>query len=766
MTIFDAAFIRRSTGATPWAIAVLLLVVLLFATVALHRMFVDIEQTEIQRYFDSIVAHLESDLLQSSALHETMQRRMATRLAYDGPFDEAAWRADALRLIEDYPYYRYLAVLEGDFRVRWIAGPDTMQIGPGDRLSISPELVRSLNAGPPEMTTRVVEVVRLADGGVGLEFVTPIVVNGEIANWLVAMLDLRQALKSMLTGLYMRDLVLTGKFAGREITLPEDAPAVSERYRGPLEFLLADSSRVKLSAAMRTATVQGMRSGLPQAVLIAGISLSLVIVIAALLAMAAARQARVLAGANRALESEVRDRRLAERELGFLLIHDSLTGLPNRQGITRALEAALARRSEHHLLGALFIDLDQFKDINETLGHHLGDQLLSLIPERLQAELGEDDAIGRLGGDEFLVVSEQRDHTRIVKLADRLLAAFDQPFRINEHQLFVTASIGIACASDSATSPADLIRNADAAVFRAKQLGRNQHAEFTPEMFARVEYRLNLSRDLRQALDREEFRVHYQPIVDLQTLEMAGVEALLRWPHPDGYNVPPRDFIRVAEETGFVHRLSKFALSLAVGDLARWQREFGDRAPWLAVNISGAQFREHDFVRDLSMLLHHHRVLPERVHLEITEEVLIENLARNREILEQLVEIGMPIAVDDFGIGYSSLAYVKNFPVSTIKIDQGFIRNLERDSEDQAITRTICNLSRDLKLATVAEGIEQPGQLRLLGEFGCQFGQGFLFHQPVPAAEIAAVLARGAPWPARLRDRGPDARPDAAGRDG
>lgn len=766
MTIFDAAFIRRSTGATPWAIAVLLLVVLLFATVALHRMFVDIEQTEIQRYFDSIVAHLESDLLQSSALHETMQRRMATRLAYDGPFDEAAWRADALRLIEDYPYYRYLTVLEGDFRVRWIAGPDTMQIGPGDRLSISPELVRSLNAGPPEMTTRVVEVVRLADGGVGLEFVTPIVVNGEIANWLVAMLDLRQALKSMLTGLYMRDLVLTGKFAGREITLPEDAPAVSERYRGPLEFLLADSSRVKLSAAMRTATVQGMRSGLPQAVLIAGISLSLVIVIAALLAMAAARQARVLAGANRALESEVRDRRLAERELGFLLIHDSLTGLPNRQGITRALEAALARRSEHHLLGALFIDLDQFKDINETLGHHLGDQLLSLIPERLQAELGEDDAIGRLGGDEFLVVSEQRDHTRIVKLADRLLAAFDQPFRINEHQLFVTASIGIACASDSATSPADLIRNADAAVFRAKQLGRNQHAEFTPEMFARVEYRLNLSRDLRQALDREEFRVHYQPIVDLQTLEMAGVEALLRWPHPDGYNVPPRDFIRVAEETGFVHRLSKFALSLAVGDLARWQREFGDRAPWLAVNISGAQFREHDFVRDLSMLLHHHRVLPERVHLEITEEVLIENLARNREILEQLVEIGMPIAVDDFGIGYSSLAYVKNFPVSTIKIDQGFIRNLERDSEDQAITRTICNLSRDLKLATVAEGIEQPGQLRLLGEFGCQFGQGFLFHQPVPAAEIAAVLARGAPWPARLRDRGPDARPDAAGRDG
>jgi len=751
MALFDAAFARRVPGGAPWVIAALLLAALLVVTVLLHRTFLSLEESEIERHFESIGGHLESDLLQSSELHETIQRRMAMRLAYDGPFDEAAWRSDAEGLIDDYPYYRYLAVLEGDFRVRWFSGSRSARIDPGDRLPIRSEVVRELASGTPVMATRVVELVRLDDGGVGLLFVTPVVVAGETVNWLVAMLDLREALAAMLTGLYMRDLVLTGEFAGREITLPDDAPAVSERYRTPLEFVLADASRVRMSAAMRAATVEGMRSGLPQAVLIAGISLSMVIVIAALLAMAAARQARVLADANRALENEVRDRRLAERELGFLLIHDSLTGLPNRQGITRALEAALAARAEHHVLGALFIDLDQFKDINETLGHHLGDQLLSLVPERLQAEIGDGDAIGRLGGDEFLIVTEQRDHGRIIKLADRLLAAFDQPFKINEHQLFVTASIGIACARNGDTSPADLIRNADAAVFRAKQLGRNQHAEFTPEMFARVEYRLNLSRDLRQALDREEFRVAYQPIVRLDTLELIGVEALLRWPHPDGYNVPPRDFIRVAEETGFVHRLSKFALSVAIGDLAGWQREFGDRAPWLAVNISGAQFREHEFVRDLSMLLHHHRVLPERVHLEITEEVLIENLARNREILEQLVEIGMPIAVDDFGIGYSSLAYVKNFPISTIKIDQGFIRNLERDSEDQVITRTICNLSRELNLATVAEGIEQPGQMRLLKEFGCQMGQGFLFQQPAPAADIVDILTRGAPWPKRLR---------------
>ncbi|MEX0915415.1 MAG: EAL domain-containing protein, partial [Wenzhouxiangellaceae bacterium] len=272
-----------------------------------------------------------------------------------------------------------------------------------------------------------------------------------------------------------------------------------------------------------------------------------------------------------------------------------------------------------------------------------------------------------------------------------------------------------------------------------------QHAMFTPEMFFQVEYRLNLSRDIRQALDNEQFRIAYQPIVDLDTLEICGVEALMRWPHKDGYNVPPRDFIRVAEETGMVHRLSQYALSRAVQDLADWQKNF-DNPPWLAVNISGAQFREAEFVRDLSVLLHHHRIAPDQLHLEITEEVLIENLARNRDILDQLDEIGMPIVVDDFGIGYSSLAYIKNFPISTIKIDQGFIRGIQEDADDRAITRTICDLSHELSLKTVAEGIEQPGQLELLRGYGCDFGQGFLFMHAVGAEEISSLLAGPPPW--------------------
>ncbi|MCA1779560.1 MAG: EAL domain-containing protein, partial [Xanthomonadaceae bacterium] len=240
----------------------------------------------------------------------------------------------------------------------------------------------------------------------------------------------------------------------------------------------------------------------------------------------------------------------------------------------------------------------------------------------------------------------------------------------------------------------------------------------------------------------------------LVTFELRGVEALLRWSRADGVTVSPRDFIRVAEETGMVHRLSQYALEIAISDLAEWRRRF-DHAPWLAVNISGVQFREPDFVRELSVLLHRHRVPPHQVHLEITEEVLIENLERNQAILNQLNEIGMPIAVDDFGVGYSSLGYIKNFPISTLKIDQGFIRELDEDAEDQAITRTICNLARDLKLDTVAEGIERECQLEFLQRYGCALGQGFLFMRPSPAERISAVLAGDIPW-AKLLNKGAD----------
>jgi len=748
MTNSSSHILYSASGRVPWLIAAILLVLLLAATILLARAFEQGEEREIARYFESIATHIETDLLDSAGQHGAIQSRMATRLAFDGPFDQAAWESDAAALIEDHPYYELLAVLDGDFTIRWIQGGDTEGIAAGEVFPLSAQARARLARQPAPANTVALEPLGAVTPEPALLFMTPVTVGDEIVNWLAAVMLVPDSIRAMLTGFYLRDVSLSGNFAGVRFAIPGPEPVEvsAASYHRTLTFQLGNGrSELEVHLALRPETIEQMRSALPQFILLFGSLLAVVLVITSLLAMAAARQARVLSGANRSLKNEIRDRELAERELEFLVTHDSLTGLPNRQGMLRQLERAINSVDPGCRLAVLFIDLDQFKDINETLGHLLGDELLRQIPDRLARELDDSDLLGRLGGDEYLVIAQRRDIARITRLADSLLAALDEPFRIEEHQLFVSASIGLALFDASSSSPGELIQNADAALFRAKHLGRNQHALFTPEMFAQVEYRLNLSRDIREALDLEQFQVAYQPIVDLDTLEVCGVEALMRWPHKDGYNVPPRDFIRVAEETGVVNRLSRYVLSRAIKDLADWQKRF-EHAPWLAVNISGAQFREAEFVRDLSVLLHHHRISPGQVHLEITEEVLIENLVRNRDVLEQLDEIGMPIVVDDFGIGYSSLAYIKNFPVSTIKIDQGFIRGIQDDADDQAITRTICDLSHELALKTVAEGIERPGQLALLRRYGCDLGQGFLFMQPVWADAIARLLDGPPPW--------------------
>jgi diguanylate cyclase (GGDEF)-like protein len=743
-------------------LALMLLLMLLVVAVALSRAFREAEEQSIERYLDSVATHIETDLLDGAARQSAIQGRMATRLAFGGSFDEAAWRADAARLVDDHPFYRLLAVTDDDFTILWLIG-DSVSAEPGGRFPLGAGAVVRLREGPPEMTTVILEPFSGPENRPALLFMTPVTVDGSPTNWLAAVMDLPMSIDAMLTGFYLQDVNLSVESGGSSFPLSAVSGSAGSGYDRRIAFDLGDGrSQVNVDVALRPEKAAELRSGLPDLIFYLGSALAVMLVAAALLAMAAARQARVLSRANQDLTNQVRDRELAERELEFLLTHDSLTDLPNRKGMLRQLERSASELGPNQSLAVFFIDLDQFKDINETLGHHLGDELLRKVPSRLARELADPDLLGRLGGDEFLVVLERSDRERIERVADNLIRAMERPFRIGEHQLFVTASIGVAYLDTDTASPGELVQNADAALFRAKQLGRNRHATFSPEMFARVEYRLNLSRDIRQALDQGEFQMVYQPVVCLKSLELRGVEALLRWPHRDGYNVPPRDFIRVAEETGVIQRMSRYALSRSVEALADWRARF-EKAPWLAVNISGAQFREPEFVRDMSVLLHQHRIDPERLHLEITEEVLIENLARNRSILEQLDDIGIPIVVDDFGIGYSSLAYIKNFPVSTIKIDQNFVRGLEDDPDDQAITRTICDLSRELSLKTVAEGIEQPGQLDLLRQYGCEFGQGFLFMPPVSRDEISAILADGVPWRHVDPDSGEQAAPGGGG---
>jgi diguanylate cyclase (GGDEF)-like protein len=559
-------------------------------------------------------------------------------------------------------------------------------------------------------------------------------------------MDIPRGIDAMIPSLFRESLYLHVIARGRTVYPYPPEAGQREWDAGFTVDLDDDDAGFLFEFAVTDAIRDQIRSNMPEVVLASGLLLSIFLTLVVLMGLNATGQAGVLMRANRRLEEEIAERESAERELAFLVNHDGLTGLPNRSGTTEYLAEMIELHGDQQgQLAVLFLDLDQFKDINDSLGHQLGDQLLCEVPRRLTGVLRDRDFVGRHGGDEFLICVERANREQVEQLAGNILRALDGGFDVEDHRLFISASIGIAYYPESGRSVSELIQNADTALFKAKNAGRNQFAVFTREMLAQAQHRLNLSRDIRHAMEDGDFRVVYQPIIDVESQRLRGVETLLRWDHQDGYSVPPQEFIRVAEETGIIGRLGQFALDHALADYARW-KPLSDDLPWLGVNVSGAQIYEAGFAEQLSVLLHQYRVEPERLHLEITEEVLIENLSRNRRMLHKLNEIGMRIVVDDFGVGYSSLSYLKNFPISVVKIDRGFVRDIVSDPEDQAITRTICSLARDLGMQTVAEGVECRDQLELLSGYGCSFAQGFLFARPVEADEIARMIEGELPW--------------------
>lgn len=704
------------------------------------------ESESLSRYVANLAEYVKADMLGDLSEQIDVQKRMAVRLRRAG-LSEAAWEVDSQLYLEHHDYYHALVLLAPDLSVvdstaRSEAGLDEVRrrpVGDGYRSA----LVRSADTGELAVSRPHL----LANDRPGITFFTPIGTGASHQGFLAVLVDLPAIIEAMVPSVFLEQLdlqVSAGDF--HLYPFPKDRQARA-RDAGFTVDLDGDRRGLRFDFAVSEAVRARLTSSLPMMVLVSGGALSLLLAALAHLGLNARGQASVLSSANRRLEEEIVERESAERELEFLVHHDGLTALPNRAGISTHLADIIESRGDDPgQLALLFLDLDQFKDINDSLGHQLGDQLLCEIPRRLSAVLRSRDFVGRHGGDEFLIAVHREDREQIEQLAINILRSLDGGFAIEDHRLFISGSIGIAYYPDSGQSVSELIQNADTALFKAKSAGRNQYAVFTREMFAQAQHRLNLSRDIRHALDSGDFFVVYQPIIDTSDSSLAGVEALLRWQHHDGYLVPPQEFIRVAEETGMIGRLGEFVLERACADLAIWQRASGAGTPWLAVNVSGAQILESGFAERLSVLLHRHRIAPERLHLEITEEVLIENLARNRRMLHKLEDIGMRIVVDDFGVGYSSLSYLKNFPISIVKIDRGFVRDIASDPEDQAITRTICSLAVDLGMQTVAEGVETDQQLEMLRGYGCSYAQGFIFSRPVSAEAIRELVTGDLPW--------------------
>ena len=436
---------------------------------------------------------------------------------------------------------------------------------------------------------------------------------------------------------------------------------------------------------------------------------------------------------------DVTERRQVEAKMAHMARHDALTGLPNRVLLREKMEEALSRvvRGEHIAVHCL--DLDHFKDINDTLGHSIGDALLRAVTERLLGAVREHDTISRLGGDEFAIIQIIDSAEEATGLARRIIDAVGEPFELDTHQVVIGTSIGIAIAPEDGREPDELLKNADLALYRAKADGRHTYRFFEAEMDARMQARRRLELDLRKALVAGEFELFYQPLVHLASNRITGVEALLRWRHPERGLVSPADFIPVLEEIALIASVGEWILRQACRQAASWPGDIK-----VAVNLSPLQFKSPNLVTAVRTALTEAGLAPGRLELEITETVLLEESKATLETLHELKELGVTIAMDDFGTGYSSLSYLRSFPFDRIKIDRTFVRDIADRDDAVAIVRAVTTLSDSLGISTTAEGVETRAQLDKLRAEGCTDVQGYLFSPPKPASEIAALLERPA----------------------
>ncbi len=435
---------------------------------------------------------------------------------------------------------------------------------------------------------------------------------------------------------------------------------------------------------------------------------------------------------------DITERKRAEARFAFMAQHDGLTALPNRILLRQHLEDALAiaRRSGEHV-AVLFVDLNSFRTINDTLGHAIGDRLLKAVTRRLRASVRESDTVARLGSNEFAVIQTSIGRPEDAAcLAERLIGVIGEPYALNGHTVLSSASIGIAVAPGDGDDSDKLLKNADMALSRAKSEGHATFSFFEAEMDARAQSRRLIEIDLRAAIEGDALVPHYQPLIDLKSGRITGAEALVRWPHPVRGMIPPADFIPVAEETSLINVIGALMLRRACTDAARWPADIS-----VAVNLSPLQFRTGNLLSIVMDALRQSGLTPKRLQLEITETLLLEKSDQVLATLHALRALGVRISMDDFGTGYSSLSYLRSFPFDKIKIDRSFVRDLDSNPDAQAIMRAIISLGAGLGVTITAEGVETEAELAYLRAEGCHEGQGFLFSRPRPNADIAQLLA-------------------------
>ncbi|MFW5501428.1 MULTISPECIES: EAL domain-containing protein [unclassified Maridesulfovibrio] len=438
---------------------------------------------------------------------------------------------------------------------------------------------------------------------------------------------------------------------------------------------------------------------------------------------------------------DISEAKASQRKIQHQAYHDALTGLPNRTLLVDRIRKAIASSKDNNsCIALLFIDLDNFKNINDSLGYVIGDSVLQQAATRIREFINEKDTVSRIGGDEFVIMlKDLQDKHDAAVMADKLISLFAQSFNVNSHQFTITPSIGIALYPDDGETPYSLVRNADTAMNKAKQEGRNRYHLFTPGLTKSALRRISMENKLRQTASNNGFTVYYQPKVNLNDKTIVGMEALVRWIQPDGTIISPAEFIPLAEETGLIVPIGEQVLEAACLDTVELNQRFGTNLK-VSVNLSLRQFKQEQLMKNIMDIIAMTAICPSCLELEITESTVMDDIEQTKKILEKLDKLGITLSIDDFGTGYSSLSHLKNMPMHTLKIDQSFVAGLPHNKSDQKLVRAIMSLAKSFDLSTVAEGIETPEQYNYMREIGCEVMQGYYYSPPVPLEEFASLV--------------------------
>lgn len=701
------------------------------------------EHTQIQSNLGSEASSMAKRLEREFLVHANSISRMAKRFEALPNMPKEIWEQDARRYLSDFGVYQAIEWIDRDYIIRWMMPVEGNEDAIGFNVAFSPERRASLLEAQTTGNLDISGIVNLKQGGRGMVIYAPIF-TGDANNGFIAGVFRMETLAShMLSNRALTSFHIEIREKGDPAYELNVSMDTDSRFSRTLDVDLPTLDWT-LAVTPSISWVEEQRSHWPFVTFVVMLFMGLLTSLTTLLVQLTLKRNRALLKTRQELDAEISQRQAVQKDLARLETTDALTGLANRRFFMEDLAHTLSIADRQMRQAALvMIDLDRFQMLNDSLGHQFGDELLIKVAERLNALSDEKVMVAYSGGDEFMVCQQHVENIDdVINLLGQIKQCFEEPFAVQGEEHSITATMGVAVYPQSGLDADTLLRNADVALYRAKEQGRNTYQFYTEGMQDREVMRLELDKDLNHALANDEFVLYFQPQLDLNDSSINSVEALIRWQHPRRGLLPPVDFIPLAEESGRITDIGRWVVMAACRQLAKWQK-----GPYshlrIAVNLSGRELDDESIVDHIQEALESNGVPASRLEVELTEEIFIQNIEHNLNQLTKLHKLGVHLAIDDFGVGYSSLGYLRDFPVDLLKIDRSFITDVTERHDDAVITRAVINLAHNLGIQVVAEGVETHEQLTFLKNHRCDLIQGYLISRPIPAGELERALSAG-----------------------